>query len=98
MGSFLMSLVEGVAAIYILIIIARILMAWFKQDIIEKYYSFFRIVIALTDPLFILIRRYIPASVGRMDFSPLIAIVVVLVVKGIIILIIRALFYSSPVL
>lgn len=98
MGLFVTNIIEGAATIYIFVIITRSLMSWFRGDIIYSYRSFFNIITALTDPFLNLIRRYFPAVAGRVDFTPLIAIFIVLIVKSALLFIINMLFYRAPVI
>jgi len=98
MGIFLTNLIEGAASIYIIIIIVRVLMTWFREEIVFRYRAFFNMVAAITDPLLVFIRRIFPAAAGRIDFSPLIAVFAVLVLKSMLIFFINMFFYRAPLI
>jgi len=98
MGLFLINFTEGLATIYIIMIIIRSLLHWLKEDVIYKYRGFFNLVSKLTDPLLAKISRVFPVLHSRIDFTPLIAIIAVLIAKSIVVFIINMFFFRAPVI
>ena len=55
--------------------------SWLRQDIVSRFYPFFRFVAMLVEPFLYQIRRVFPVAIGRVDLSPILAIFVVELVK-----------------
>jgi YggT family protein len=88
----LIDVVEGAATVYIMIIMIRSLMTWLREDILVRFYKVFEFIARIADPILDFARRFFPVSAGRMDFSPIVALIIVEVVKFIILYIIRLIF------
>ncbi len=66
--------------IYQIILLLRVLLSWFRVD---PYNPVARILYALTDPLLDPIRQLLP-STGMLDFSPLIAFLLLFALRNVI--------------
>ena len=65
------NLLNMVIELYIWIVIIAALITWVKPD---PYNPIVQILYKLTEPVYALIRRYIPTNFGGMDIAPLILI------------------------
>ena len=65
------TILHSVISIYIWVIIISSLLTWVKPD---PYNPIVQILYRLTEPVYALIRRYIPTNFGGMDIAPLILI------------------------
>lgn len=79
-AGFLRFLIIRVIDIYSFIIILRVILSWF---ITNPYNSIYRFLIRITEPFLGRIRSILPRS--RIDFSPLIAIVLLEILNNLII-------------
>ncbi|MCX7698603.1 MAG: YggT family protein [Candidatus Goldbacteria bacterium] len=86
------NLIQTIANIYIFLIIIRALMSWIKSEVLYAYSSFFAFVSLLTDPFLNFIRRFIPLVYHGFDFSPVVAIFIVEILKNTIILLLTKIF------
>ena len=75
------SLVRFVFELYSFILLARILLSWFQFD---PYHPLARGLYQLTEPLLAPIRRLLP-SAGMLDFSPIVAFIIIRVVEEIVV-------------
>ena len=73
--------VQTLFEVYSFILLARVLTSWFQVD---PYNPVIRILYQLTEPLLAPIRRLLPQT-GMMDFSPIVAFLVITVVERIVI-------------
>lgn len=73
--------VQTLFQVYSFILLARVLTSWFQVD---PYNPVIRILYQLTEPLLAPIRRLLPQT-GMMDFSPIVAFVVITVVERIVV-------------
>ena len=67
-------LVDFLLTIYMWVIIARAVISWVSAD---PYNPIVRFIYEATEPVLSRIRRILPVSVGGVDFSPFIAILVI---------------------
>ena len=74
-------LVQTLFEVYSFILLARVLTSWFQVD---PYNPIIRILYQLTEPLLAPIRRLLPQT-GMMDFSPIVAFVVITIAERIVI-------------
>ncbi len=74
------SLVVMLAQIYQFILLARVLISWVRVD---PYHPAVQILFQLTEPVLEPIRRVLPQTMG-LDFSPIIAMILVQVVAELI--------------
>jgi uncharacterized protein YggT (Ycf19 family) len=76
------AIVGSIAWFYSVLIIAYVLMSWFPMNggII---YDVYRVLGSLVEPYLGLFRRFIP-PMGGMDFSPIVAIIVLNLLVGLI--------------
>lgn len=86
------NLIQTIATIYIILIIIRAFMTWIKPEILYAYTSFFAFISAIVDPFLNFIKRFIPIVYRGFDFSPIIAILLVEIIKNIIILFLDMIF------
>ena len=74
-------LVQTLFAVYSFILLARVLTSWVQ---IDPYNPIIRILYQLTEPLLGTIRRFLPQT-GMMDFSPIVAFVLITIVERIVV-------------
>jgi YggT family protein len=84
-AAILVSLLTNVLEIYIWIVIAAVVMSWLLAFNVVNYHnnvvrSVVRILDALTEPVFRLVRRVIP-SIGGLDLSPIVVFFAVWVLQ-----------------
>jgi YggT family protein len=82
MSGFLISLIDWAANLFSIILLIRVLLSWVDPD---PYNSVVQFIYRITNPLLNTIRRYIPMRVAMMDFSPIIAFLLIEVVRRILI-------------
>jgi YggT family protein len=74
----LVAVVQAIFEIYSFILLARVLLSWFQVDpnnpIVQALYS-------LTEPVLAPIRRLMPPA-GPMDFSPIVAFILIRVAQA----------------
>jgi YggT family protein len=75
--------------VYSFLIIAQVLMSWVPHD---RYHPVFRFIEEVTEPVLRPFRRLIPA-VGGIDFSPIIALMAVELVRRVILSLLVGMFY-----
>ncbi|HLF28640.1 MAG TPA: YggT family protein [Anaerolineae bacterium] len=76
----IIGLVRFLFELYSLILIARILASWVRLD---PYHPLVRLLYQLTEPLLAPIRRLLPQT-GMIDFSPIVAFIVLRVAEEIV--------------
>ena len=69
-------IVETVVDLYVLLIIIYIIMTWVPTNNNETFRTIFNFLERICEPYLRLFRRFIPPA-GGIDFSPIVAIVVV---------------------
>jgi YggT family protein len=84
---FVIQLVELLFTLYIIILLARVLLSWVQVD---PRNPIINLIHQLTEPLLAPIRRMLPQS-GGLDFSPMVAFIVVLIAEQIILTLLRSL-------
>ncbi|MBO8125930.1 MAG: YggT family protein [Firmicutes bacterium] len=85
----LWGLVNSIFEVYTWIIIARVIISWVAP---ASRHPAVRFVYDMTEPLLGLIRRYIPAT-GGIDFSPLVALIIVQLVQRIVLNLLISIMY-----
>lgn len=75
----LANLVEMAFTIYIYIVVARALISWVSPD---PYNPIVRFLHNATDPVLYRLRRILPFSTGSIDFSPMILIFLLFLLRG----------------
>ena len=70
-----------ILTIYGYVIVARVVISWVNAD---PYNPIVRFIYDITEPVLGRIRRYIPMSVGGIDFSPILVVLGVWVIQVII--------------
>lgn len=81
-NNFMMSiakLVDFLLTIYMWIIIGRAVISWVNAD---PYNPIVRFLIEATEPLLSRIRRFLPMSMGGIDFSPMILIMAIMFLQS----------------
>lgn len=81
-GNFLAAvakIIDIALTLYMWIIIGRAVISWVNPD---PYNPIVRFLTAITEPLLYPIRRRLPLSLGGMDFSPIIVILVIIFVQS----------------
>ena len=76
----LLGLIDGLIHLYLIVILVRVVASWIGAD---PYNPIMRILSSLTDPFFQAIRRRLPRGMYMtgLDFSPLVAMVLLLVLS-----------------
>lgn len=81
-SNFLMalaSILDFLLTAYMWVIIGRAVISWVNAD---PYNPIVRFLYEITEPLLGRIRRYLPVSMGSMDFSPVILIVIIMFLQS----------------
>ena len=65
--------------IYLWLIVIRAIASWFTMDPYNPIYQF---LVRITEPVLGYIRRVLPFSTGMMDFSPVVAILIIIFLKS----------------
>jgi YggT family protein len=82
--------VSALFVVYLILIFIRVLLSWIPR---MPYNPYLRAAVGFveetTDPYLNVFRRFIPPIGGRLDISPILAIVVLLIAQGIIVALIR---------
>ena len=76
----LIGIVSLLFDVYSLILLARVLVSWFQVD---PYSPLMQWLYRLTEPVLAPIRRLLPPA-GAIDFSPIVAFILIIVVKQIV--------------
>ena len=74
--------------LYSFAFIARAVLSWFR---VSYYHPVARFLIQITEPVLAPLRRYIP-TMGGLDFTPMVALILLWIVEQILQLLILALF------
>jgi YggT family protein len=84
-GSILVPAVNIVFQVASLLILARVIMSWLPMAgvRIDPYHPIVRILYQLTDPILSPIRRF--TTFGMMDFSPIVALILLEVIRTLLI-------------
>jgi YggT family protein len=82
----ILGLVQLLFDLYVIVLLARVLLSWVQVD---PHNPIVNLINQLTEPLLAPIRRLLPQS-GALDFSPMIAFVVVLVAEQIVLTMLRS--------
>ena len=77
----LIAIVDYAFTLYAFILLARVLVSWFPVD---QYNPIVKVLHQLTEPLLAPIRRVLPQT-GAIDFSPIVAFVVIVLAQRIVI-------------
>ena len=81
-SNFLMavaSILDFLLTAYMWVIIGRAVISWVNAD---PYNPIVRFLYEITEPLLGRIRRYLPVSMGSMDISPVILIVIIMFLQS----------------
>ena len=81
-SNFLMALagiLDFLLTAYMWVIIGRAVISWVNAD---PYNPIVRFLYEITEPLLGRIRRFLPVSMGSMDFSPVILIVIIMFLQS----------------
>lgn len=78
---FALKVIHNIFYFYFLLIILRIFLTWIPN--IDWYQQPFRALREVTDMYLNIFRRFIP-PVGGLDFSPIVAIIVLQIIQGLI--------------
>ncbi len=86
---FLITLISVGIEIYVWLILARAILSFIRP---RTYHPIIRFIYETTEPLLALCRRFLPGPAMGLDFSPLLAIIILEVVKYILINLVARLF------
>ena len=86
--ALLLRLVNLVFTLYSFAIIARVLLTWFP---VNPYHPAVRFLFQVTEPVLAPLRRYIPPVAG-LDFTPMVALLLLWVVEQLVRTLLLALF------
>ncbi len=84
--------VDVILNLYMWMVIAAALISWVSPD---PYNPIVRFLYSVTEPVLYRVRRYVPAVVSGIDFSPLILIVVIMFARS---FVVRSLLHLAYVL
>jgi YggT family protein len=82
----MIGLIRFLFEVYAVILLARVLLSWVQVD---PNNQLVKIIYQLTEPLLAPIRRILPQN-GGVDFSPMVALVVLLVAEQIVVMFLSA--------
>jgi YggT family protein len=82
----IIGLVQLLFELYIIILLARVLLSWVQVDPRNPIVN---LINQLTEPLLAPIRRLLPQS-GGMDFSPMVAFIVVWIAEQVVMTLLRS--------
>ena len=88
MAAVLLRLINVIFTIYSLAFVARALLPWFR---VSYYHPVMRVLVQITEPLLGPLRRYI-RPVGGIDFTPMVALLLLWFVEQLLQVLILALF------
>ncbi len=88
MGDFIINTVNLLFTALTLVIIAEVILSWLPQ---YRNTSFGRVISQISEPILRPIHNVVP-PMGMMDFSPMIAIIVLMVLQTIITTVIASIF------
>ena len=83
----ILGLVQLLFDLYVIVLLARVLLSWVQVDPRNPIVN---LIHQLTEPLLAPIRRLLPQS-GSVDFSPMVAFIVVLLAEQIVLTLLRSL-------
>ncbi|MBS3810344.1 MAG: YggT family protein [Halanaerobiales bacterium] len=93
--SMLIWLVSTLFTIINWLIIIRVIVSWIKPDYNnQQWKKFLRIVYNITEPILEPIRRLIPTASIGIDFSPLVAIFALSIIRNFVISLLRSMIYG----
>ncbi|MBE9506906.1 MAG: YggT family protein [Chloroflexi bacterium] len=91
MAHVLVVLIDWIFTLYTLAIIARALLPWFRVD---YYHPVMRFLIRITEPMLAPLRRHI-RPMGGLDFTPMVAVLILWFVQQLLGLLVRTLLYAG---
>lgn len=74
---------------YMMLIFVACVLSFIRPNPFGKFYKIVRIISALTEPAFALVRRYLPTTFGGFDLSPLVILFVLMFFDNMIIYILN---------
>ncbi|MDR9757401.1 MAG: YggT family protein [Thermacetogeniaceae bacterium] len=86
--TFIISVISLAIDIYFWLIVARIILSFIRP---RTYHPIIRFIYEITEPLLSLCRRLLPGTVMNIDFSPLLAVIFLEVVRALLISLARSL-------
>jgi YggT family protein len=91
-GSALLTAVNVVFQVAALAILARVLVSWLPMAgvRIDPFHPVIRFLYQITDPILEPIRRF--ATFGMMDFSPIVALILLQVIRRVLVMALQASF------
>jgi YggT family protein len=78
----LANMLDMIFDILYLLLVIRIILSWVNPD---PFNQFVQIIYRITDPILMPIRRWIPLQIGMIDFSPIIAFILLAFLKSFIV-------------
>lgn len=86
---FIISLVSTAVNIYIWLIVARAILSFIRP---RTYHPVLRFIYEITEPYLALCRRFIPGQGMSVDFSPIVGIILLELVRVVLISLLQTLF------
>ena len=74
---------------YMMLIFVACVLSFIRPNPFGKFYKIIRVISALTEPTFALVRRYLPTTFGGFDLSPLVILFVLMFFDNMIIYILN---------
>ncbi|AFV11507.1 hypothetical protein Ycf19 family [Thermacetogenium phaeum DSM 12270] len=84
-GNFVIGIISIAVEIYIWLIVGRVLLSFLRP---RTYHPIFRFIYEITEPVLAPLRRILPPAMN-IDFSPLVAIIILEIVKALLISLLR---------
>ena len=81
--------IHYVIQVYMMLIFVACVLSFIRPNPFGKFYKIFRVISALTEPAFALVRRYLPTTFGGFDLSPLVILFVLMFFDNMIIYILN---------
>jgi YggT family protein len=82
----LISIINFILTVYTFVIIARVFLTWTN---ISPYHPVSQWIYRLTEPVLAPIRRFMPQT-GMFDWSPMIAMILVIIVRQVVIMVLSS--------
>jgi YggT family protein len=90
--SGLVGIITAIIQVYAWVIIARVVLTWFPRSISPggSLHGLYVVLFRVTEPFINLFRRLLPQAqyVGGLDFTPMLAVLVLWVVQALVVLLI----------
>ena len=80
MGPYLSQFIGLLSTVLYIALLARVLSSWFNVGPTSPFFPVLRIIYQITEPILAPIRRVLP-KLGMLDFSPMVALILLTVIR-----------------